>query len=251
MAPPSQRRDTLSPEYQKLAEKYVPMAKFEARKLFRTVGNFFDYDTLEAESLFGLVDAVSRYPAYCVDSGYDPTNLDYFQYYVTKGTRGHLLDFLRQQNHLTRTEYDRAKEIKAKLDDQKSLDEIANELNLDTVEVRKTLANVRDFPLSLNLHKYDPVANSDSSEHTTSIESLVSLNQLASDEYVLAKVMMEKLTAAFDTLDQIQKTVLTLRYFCNVSVRDTGDMMEISSMLVNKIQADALEILISSVRSEF
>lgn len=273
MAPKPQRRDVLTAEYQKLVEQYIPMAKYEARKMARSMRDFFDYETLEAEALFGLVDAISRYPSYCDENGYDPKNLDYIQHFVTQRTRGHLFDFIRHENHLTRTEYDRAKEIKIKLAEGKKTEQIALELDCTTGDVRKTMANVREHPMSLNAGKNDfGVAsvrrssglkkknsfasgeelnhNWDAGAEVATLEDIVSIKQLNNDDLILAQVMMTKLTAAFVSLNEVQKTVLTLRYFCNVGVRDVADMMEISSVLVNKIQAEALEAIVDSVSSE-
>lgn len=274
MAPQPQRRDSLTPEYQALVEQYMPMARFEARKLARSVRDFFDYDILESEAYFGLVDAVCRYPSYCSDNKYDPKNLDYFQYFVTQRTRGHLYDFLRQQNHLTRTEYDRAKDIKAKLGEQKSFGAIAEELGVKESDVRKTMANVRDFPMSLNASKFsfgvgsarksmnmtsrgksylgteEPNQRWDEGAETADLEDLVSLNLLATDQHALSHLLMMKLLSAYDTMTQVQQTVIALRYFCGVGIKDAADMMGMSVVVATKIQTEALEIIVASVRNE-
>lgn len=225
------------------------MARYEARKLVKSMKDFFDYETLEAEAFFGLTDAVARWPAFCFENNYDPEDLSYFQYVVTTRTRGHLYDFIRQQNHLTRTEYERARDIKAKFSQNKTIEQAATELGLTAKDIRKTLAGVANHPFSIDSRPFfkNPLQAETKVHKSTLDQRLIEETSRDPETIVEANRVMKTLNNCFSELSDVHQTILVLRYYCNIGITDISDLLDQPTVVINKLHSEALQKITSSV----
>lgn len=256
MAPKSAApRDRLNAEYQALVEKFMPMARHEARKLMRTVKDFIDYDTLESEAFYALTDAAARYPGYCVENNYDVTNLDYFQYYVTQSVRGRLLDYMRKQTHLTRTEYDLAKQIKALVAAGNTYAQVAQSLEIKESTVRSVLVNVREFPLSIDL-EVDKWKNSTRSsgsrieDESPTLVKMLSVGAEDPESKAIFDLWLGQFIAIVSKLPSVEQTILAMHYYSGYSMKDISSALGIPSTRVSTIHKEALVCIVNSFYEE-
>lgn len=136
------RQFKLSREQQKLAADNINLARREAWRLQRTTD--IDYDTLEGAALEGLCKAAYRY---------DPASGFKFSSLAVPTIRGELLHWIRDRTYAMRlTHRMRETWIKGRKMMYKGMldDEIAKELQIDSVEWQEIKSVCSGPPLELN-----------------------------------------------------------------------------------------------------
>lgn len=81
--------------------EHVPLVRFLARRLHRTLPRSVDYEELLSEGMLGLIDAVDRY---------DPATGNQFSTYAKFRVRGAMLDWLRSSTWLSRADIQRSRD---------------------------------------------------------------------------------------------------------------------------------------------
>jgi RNA polymerase sigma factor FliA len=145
-----------------LVTEIVPSARAEAYRVWQRAPHALEMDELESLALSGLAAAAARWPVYCVQHGHDPTAFQFFRAYALRRMRGSILDALRSQDWVTRSERTRAKALRQAGQDRGLSDaELAAATGMGIDEVRGTLAAVAARPVSMDAEPHDVAGEDD------------------------------------------------------------------------------------------
>lgn len=140
----------------------MPQARAEAYKVWQKAPHALEMDELESLALSGLAAAAARWPVYCAKNSHDPTRFEYFTAYALRRMRGSMLDWLRSQDWVTRSERTRAKELRlAGQDRGLSEAELAAATGMSIAEVRATISAVSARPVSMDAEPHEVSAPDD------------------------------------------------------------------------------------------
>jgi RNA polymerase sigma factor for flagellar operon FliA len=188
-----------------LVAAIMPQARVEAYKVWQRAPHALELDELHAIALKGLAEAAARWQVYCAEKGHDPRAFEYFPAYVLARMRGAMLDNLRSQDWVTRSDRTRAKAIRdAGQDRGASEAELARATGMSVTEVRSTLAAVSARPVSIDAEPHDVADEAD-------VESQAVVSE------VLGAV-----TAVTAALPPEVQVLLALRYYAGRTIADAA-----------------------------
>jgi RNA polymerase sigma factor FliA len=189
------REEVLARVGELVAEIY-PSARSEAFRVWQRAPHALEMDELEALALSGLAAASARWPVYCEKNGHDPARLEYFRAYALRRMRGAMLDWLRAQDWVTRSERTRAKALREAGQDRGMSDAaLAEATGMSIAEVRGTNAAVSARPVSFDAEPHD-VAGEDDVEGQAVVAELLGA-----------------LTGVVSRYRDPVRTILVLRYY--------------------------------------
>jgi RNA polymerase sigma factor for flagellar operon FliA len=184
-----------------LVAEIVPAARVEAYRVWQRAPHALEMDELESLALSGLAHAAARWPAYCAKNSHDPSRFEYFYAYALRRMRGSMLDYLRTQDWVTRSERTRAKALRdAGQDRGLSAAELARATGMRIEEVRGTIAAVAARPVSIDAEPHD-VAGEDDVE----------------GQAVVGEVLAA-LSGVVTRLDGRSRVILVLHYYHGLTV---------------------------------
>jgi RNA polymerase sigma factor FliA len=216
-----------------LIAEIMPQARAEAYKVWQRAPHVLEMDELESLALSGLAAAGARWPEYCAKNGHDPTAYQFFSAYSLRRMRGSMLDYLRSQDWVTRSARTRAKALRAAGQDRGLTEaELSTATGIAVADIRETMAAVSARPVSIDAEPHD-VAGSDDVEGSAVVSE------------VLAAV-----TGVIARLGDPARTVLVLRYYCNMTVQDLAAVIGVTEdEAVRLHQRAVLEIHTAMMRA--
>lgn len=207
----------------KIVELYLPLVISVANKLPLSIRQKIRTDELVGSGVIGLHDAISSYSK-------DKNVM--FSTFAYKRIRGAMLDELRDQDHLTRTQRNYYKEICAainkltiELSRPPTDDEIARFTNLTISEVDRYIGMGSEI-VSLYQEFEDGLSYQDV------IADNVTLSPLDSAHNSLA---IDKLREYFRVLDEREQKLLFLRHYEDMSVKEIAKVLEISEGRISQL----------------
>lgn len=222
-----------------LVEQYLPLVKQMAGRFAIGLPPQVDEDDLIASGVIGLLEALERYnPSY--ETG--------FNTFATWRIRGAMLDELRKLNWSPRSLYKRLRqlqEVEQKLGQvlgrEPSIQEIAKEMQWSTEAVNQVYAQANSHSLlSLEAMLFSPAAsNADTGEDVFSQKSIF----LSPEESVENDERREILTAAIETLSERERLLLALYYKEELTLKEIGRVLKVSTARVSQIHARVLSSL--------
>lgn len=230
---------------EKIILKYIPLVKYVVSKMIGGLPTNVEYDDLTEYGIIGLLDAIDKYDV--------TKNINFKTYAITR-IRGAIYDELRCQDWVPRSVRKMAKDIeKAYIEIEKRSgraatdQEVAEFLNITVEEVNEVFSKVN----AGNISSLDDVVYEGDDSSTSLSETIEDRNQesphtsLEKDE--IKKVLMERLKELSDK----EKMVITLYYYEDLTLKEIGEIMEISESRVSQIHSKAILKLRSKLVSKF
>ncbi|MFZ7126882.1 MAG: FliA/WhiG family RNA polymerase sigma factor [Desulfobacterales bacterium] len=225
---------------EELMMRYLPQVKRIVNRLASRLPSSIDIEDLYSVGVIGLMQAIDRY---------DPDRSNKFMTFSSHRIRGAVLSELRSQDYLSRSsrkkvrEFDRAYvHLEKRLGREATDHEIAKEMNvsLDELDEAKRLS-------SISFISFEELGFCDTNEKSKLMKYLVD-----DDEDALScaelKDIRKMLETAIAALPEKQKMVLSLYYFEELSMKETGDVLNISESRVSQIHSQAIVHLRSKLR---
>lgn len=210
--------------------RLYPQARSEAWKSFQRAPHVLELSELESLALFGLAQASGRWLAYCAERGHDPWAFEFFAAFCLRRMRGAMLDAMRAQDWVTRSERTRAKQIReAGQTAPMTEEELANITGLTVQEVRETMAATSARPVSMDAEPYDFADETD-------VES--------------SALVSSALSAVHETisgLPQELQELLVLRYYYGKSVAECSAITGIPASDISGVHAKAVTAVHSAL----
>jgi RNA polymerase sigma factor for flagellar operon FliA len=209
-----------------LTAEIYPSARTEAYRVWQRAPHALEMDELESLALSGLAHAAARWPVYCAKNQHDPARLEYFRAYALRRMRGSMLDYLRTQDWVTRSERTRAKALREAGQDRGVPEEaLAKATGMSLAEVRETNAAVAARPVSFDAEPHD-VAGEDDVE----------------GQAVVAEVL-GALSGVLGRYRDPLRTILVLRYYHGLPFPEIGPCVGVEADEAARMcQAAVLEI---------
>lgn len=218
---------------EKLVTGYVSLVHYVLGRLGLSQDMGPDYEDLVNQGLIGLIEAVDRYnPAYGTQ----------FSTYATVRIRGKVLDYLRSLDWLSRTARHRTRavqtamnELVTKLQRTPSNSEIAEHMGLEEPKVTQALADASHVIVSL-----DALTDIDQEGDGSLYEMLADDHQEDPSDVVAERDLKSQLMQAIEALPEREKLVLSLYYYDELTLKEIGQVLEISESRVCQLHARAI-----------
>jgi len=219
---------------EQLILQHTPLVKYVIGRLAIHLPQVLDYEDVLAYGTLGLIQALDRF---------DPSRGVKFQSYAVMRIRGAILDALRALRGLPQSVTDKAKRLqRAAIELEQTLgrpptdEELARALEITPTELNQQMLDASWVTVSL-----DSILEAQSDGH---LGALTSRNR---DDDVQGSVeraeQIEELSAALKTLDERERLILSLYYHEELTMREIGQVLEVSEGRVCQLHARALHKL--------
>jgi RNA polymerase sigma factor for flagellar operon FliA len=238
-------RDTGDPEVrERMIRQYIGLVRKVAGRLALRLPPHVSTDDLESAGVPGLLAAVEHF---------DPDKDVDFAVYAQARIRGAILDDLRNLDPLPRSLRERAREIERAIRslEQRWLravtdEEVADHLGLSLEHYHQLLFDLRGgIQVSLDGAGPGPGAGE---EGGTGLPSIVDDRGPDAWRAMALKERRDILGAVIDTLPETERTVLSLYYYEELTMREIGAVLEVSESRVSQIHSAAVMRIRSRLR---
>ncbi len=225
--------DTLSEEErERLILEHLPQVRLVARKIHERLPETVSFDDLLSAGVVGLIQAIDNF---------DPSQNVKLKTYAEFRIRGAILDSLRESDWAPRMKRKQAREFEAaisrteqKLGRSPEETEIAAELKLTVEEYRQKLTEME----GLNIGELEYIR--DENENPVLLKYVASSEE-ESPEVRLERAELERLIAtAIDRIPKVEKTVLSLYFYEELTLREIAEIMGIHLSRVSQIKSQAI-----------
>ncbi|MEW5919725.1 MAG: FliA/WhiG family RNA polymerase sigma factor [Bacillota bacterium] len=221
-----------------LIQEYLPLVKQIAGRLSLGLPPQVEEEDLVASGVIGLLEALERFnPAY--DTG--------FKTFATWRIRGAMLDELRKLSWPPRSLYRRLRELQGaeqklahQLGREPSTAELATELKWSPEAVEQVYSQMNSYSLvSLESLLFAPAASAEGKEE----ELLPAGSFITPEENLEREERREVLTQAIAALAEREKLLLALYYKEELTLKEIGIVLDVSTARVSQLHARALRSL--------
>jgi RNA polymerase sigma factor for flagellar operon FliA len=220
---------------------HLPLVKATVRRMVGSLASHAEVDDLESAGLFGLIDAVEKF---------NPSMGKEFPVYASFRIRGAILDELRALDWVPRSIREKARQVEAVY--------IELEQSLGRSATDEEMAGALDLPLS----KYHMLMTEVSGLLCLSLEELLTSEE---ENLYLAPIsagssvespldssawneLRDLLAKAIDAVSEQERTVITLYYYDELTLKEIGEVLGISESRVCQIHARAILRLRSALQ---
>ncbi len=231
---------------QKLLEEYLPLVRNVAGRMAMGFPKSVELSDLINTGVIGLIEALSNF---------DPSRGVKFETYAVPRIRGAILDELRSLDWVPRSTRAKSREIEkatSKLQNQlgrrPSDRELAKSLKFSSGELFSALDDVSSTTM-LSLDEL--IYKEEDNRQVPRVETLQDLG----GESVLGDLEKEELKAylveAISHLSEQERLVVALYYYEELTLKEIGEVMQISESRVSQIHTKAVLKLRGMIREKF
>ncbi|MBT3316970.1 FliA/WhiG family RNA polymerase sigma factor [bacterium] len=227
-----------------LVESYIRLVNYVAGRMSIGLPHYVDKDDLVSAGLLGLIQAVDKF---------DPRREIKFETYAIPRIRGAILDELRRQDWFPRSLRKKARsleQIYTKLEKELGRSatdqEVADELNIS----RTDLTQMIDQVALATIVSLDAETNSDSEDGSTTLGECLPDKKCEDIEQVISEKQMRRLIAGgLEELPEKEQLVLVLYYYEDLTLKEIGEVLEVTESRVCQIHTKAIIRLRSKVNA--
>ncbi len=216
--------------------RYAPLVKYVAGRVAIGLPSNVEFDDLVSFGVFGLMDAIEKF---------DPLRGIKFETYAIARIRGAVLDGLRSNDWVPRSVRQKARqlervcvELENRLGRTANDQEISEAMQMSVNEFYQLLSEVSCTTLTSLDELWSINANDD--------ESIRVLDLVRNDEsedplhHVEIEDIKNTLAKAIDHLPERERMVIALYYYEGLTLKEIGEIMEISESRVSQIHTKAI-----------
>lgn len=226
-------------ERERLIVEHLPQVRLIARKIHERVPDNVSFDDLLSAGVVGLIHAIDNF---------DPAQNVKLRTYAEFRIRGAILDSLRESDWAPRLKRKLAREIEAalgraeqKLGRAPDEAEVALEMNLPVEEYRQRLTEVAAIDIG-ELEYFQ-----DERDNPVLVKYIAARDE-DSPAVQLEKAELERLlAAAIDSMPRSERTVLSLYFYEEMTLREIGEIMGLHLSRVSQIKNQAIIRLRSTI----
>ncbi len=215
---------------EEIVKRYLYLVKYVAGRVAIGLPPNVEFNDLVSYGILGLFDAINKY---------DVSQGNKFETYAVSRVRGSIMDELRKLDWAPRLLRKKAREIEKKsreLEDKLGRapqdEDLAKEMKISVGELNSIYSELS----STTFLSLDEVWQNDDGNRPISrlqtIEDSVMSNQF---NYVHQNEVRELLAESIDELPEREKLVIVLYYYENLTLREIGDILEVSESRVCQI----------------
>ena len=215
--------------------EHLPMVKYVANRIAGRLPNHIEVDDLVNTGVIGLIDAIEKF---------DPKRKIKFRTYAEFRVKGAILDDLRSLDWVPRstrrkaTRLERAYgEIEQSLGRAATDFEVAQYLNIDIREFHRMLAEAKGISLiSLDELRKD----NDEYIERNLLDFLADPESLDPAQLMNLDQIYRVVSNAIDQLPEKERLAISLYYYDELTMKEIGEIMEITESRVSQIHAKAI-----------
>lgn len=216
--------------HDEIVKKYLYLVKYVAGRVAIGLPPNVEFNDLVSYGILGLFDAITKY---------DVSQGNKFETYAVSRIRGSIMDELRKLDWAPRLLRKKAREIEKKCKELEEKhgriatdDEVARSLKMTTDELNSIYSDLNSTTfLSLDEVWQNDDGNKPISRLQTIEDSLVT-NQFS---YVHQNEVKDLLAGAIGELPEKEKLVVVLYYYENLTLREIGEILDVSESRVCQI----------------
>jgi len=225
-----------------LITEYLPYVKRIVHRIAVHLPSTIDIDDLMNVGVIGLIQAVDRY---------DPGRDNKFMTYAVFRIKGAVLSELRSRDFLSRSNRRKIRDLEnacLKLEQKlgREVDdyEVANELGIDVDQVYRTKQMS-----SISFISFEELGFSSRDEKEKLLSYLVDKDD---DAMTLTRLkeLQEALARAIEQLPEKEKLVISLYYIEELTMKETGKVLNITESRVSQIHSQAILRLRAKLKKE-
>jgi len=239
-------RERNEPEIREhILESYLPLVKNVAGRMALGFPRSVELSDLVSTGVIGLIEALSNF---------DPDRGVKFETYAVPRIRGAILDELRALDWVPRSTRAKSREVEratVKLENRfgrpPNDQELAEELSLSSAELFQTLGEIA-FGAVMSLDEL--ISGEDESRQVPRVETIEN-----PDDNIFAEIeeneLKRYLSEAISFLSEQERLVVALYYFEELTLKEIGDIMQISESRVSQIHTKAVWRLRAMIKDKF
>lgn len=214
--------------------EYIELVKIVGGRMSMYLGNNVEYDDLIGYGVFGLIDAIDKFD---YEKGIK------FETYASLRIRGSILDHIRKMDWIPRSTRQKQKKLESTFQAletqygrQPRSEELAKKLEISLKELA-AWEEETNFTHIISLDNYI----SQGSEYR--LDSSLK-DGFSSPETIVEKNEVKQMIAdSLDNLRDNEKTVITLYYYEELTLKEISKILEVSESRVSQIHTKALKRL--------
>jgi RNA polymerase sigma factor for flagellar operon FliA len=220
---------------EELIVKYAYLVKYIAGRMAMRVPPSVSFDELVSAGTMGLIHAVDRF---------DPEKQTDIRTFAEYRIRGAILDELRSMDWYSRSMRKRIQDVEAAIRTVETRkgspaedEEVATELGLSLEEYHSILSNIHSVSL-LNLDDFIRSEENEVMGRRSFQEKIVSEDDPAEN---VSKIELKRvLSQAIRNLSEKEQTVISLYYFDDLTLKEIGQVMELTESRICQIHTQTL-----------
>lgn len=218
---------------EQLVEKYIPLVKYIASRVIIGKSKYIEFEDLISYGMIGLMDAFSKF---------DESKGMKFSTYASIRIRGSMIDEIRKNSPISKGAMDKLNRYNAAIETlqkrnlkEPSSIEIADELGINVNEV----SEVENFINYISIVSLENLIFSEEDDMSLmgAIEDYKSPNP---EKIVENDEKVEYLIKALDMLNEKDKTVLSLYYYEEMTLKEIGKVLGVSESRVCQLHGRAI-----------
>ena len=240
------KQDNDPQERQRLLEQYLPLVRNVAGRMAMGFPKSVELSDLVNTGVIGLIEAMSNF---------DPDRGVKFETYAVPRIRGAILDELRSLDWVPRSTRAKSREIDratARLENElgrtPSQRELAKTLKISTSDL---FSAVDDVSSATVLSLDELIYKEEDNRQVPRVETL----QDRTSESVLGELEKQELKAylvqAISNLSEQERLVVALYYYEELTLKEIGEVMQISESRVSQIHTKAVFKLRGMIKEKF
>jgi len=208
---------------QEIIKNFMPTIRYWAKHYHYQYHQVLEFEDLVMVGVIGLIDAMNKYKK-------DKKNQ--FKTYAEFRIRGEIIDELRKQDWMTRSERSKQKKFK------KAKNNLTEELG--RVPTSQELSNVLPFK-SRDMIRLEQYESGDTIKQYVEGETFhqATLQNTEFENYTLKKT----LSVVMDELPRTMRLIVTLKYFEDLNFFEISKVVNLSEGRICQLHAEALEML--------
>jgi RNA polymerase sigma factor for flagellar operon FliA len=226
-----QAEESTGADRERLILEHLPQVRLIARRIHERLPESVSLDDLISNGVVGLIAAVDKF---------DPSQNVQLKTYAEHKIRGAILDGLREMDWAPKNKRRQAKQIEAaiaaleqRLGRAPAEEEIAGELKLNVEEYRQWLYEVR----ALNIGSFEFASEDQEGDLLDYIPDTD--DNLPSK--TLERAELERLLAqAIDQMPKMERTVLSLYYHEEATLREIADIMQMHLSRIAQLKSQGI-----------
>lgn len=221
--------------HDEIVKKYLYLVKYVAGRVAIGLPPNVEFNDLVSYGILGLFDAIKKY---------DVSQGNKFETYAVSRIRGSIMDELRKLDWAPRLLRKKAREIEKKCKELEEKngrlatdEELSHALKISTEELNSIYSDLNSTTfLSLDEVWQNDEGNKPISRLQTIEDSLIT-NQFT---YVHQNEVRELLATAIGDLPEKEKLVVVLYYYENLTLREIGEILDVSESRVCQIHTKVI-----------
>lgn len=216
-----------------IVKKYLPLVKYIASKIIVGKTKYVEYEDLVSYGMLGLMDALSKF---------DESKGMKFSTYASIRVKGSMIDELRRNSPIPKRSMDKLNRYNA------AVESLQNKLLRDPTDMEiakameinlEELGQIEGYVNYMSMVSLDSLLFSEDDD-VALLNSIEDVNSPSPQKTLEDKEMYEYLLRALELLRDKDKLVLNLYYYEGLTLKQIGEVLEVSESRVCQLHSKAI-----------